>query len=312
MSVRGSAQVTTHHSFWDRDLEPVLAVMSGTTVEFVMSDPSGGQLSPTSTAADLAELDLASIPPIYGPVYVDGAEPGDALQVKVVNLKIGDWGWTAVFPGFGLLEDEFPEPALHIWQLDAANLTPAEFAPGIKVPLHPFLGVMGVAPGEAGRHAVINPRHVGGNLDVRDLTVGSTLLLPVEVPGALFSCGDGHAAQGDGEVCGSALETPVTATLRFDVIKQANLRMPRFVSQSPAIKRHLEHGYDVTCGVDADLMTAARIAVGDMVDSLAAQTGMTRLDAYILCSVCGDLRISEIVDAPHWVVSFYLPRAVFV
>ena len=304
--------VTAHHYRWDGSLEPCLTVCSGATVEFELRDPSDGQLSPASAAADLSALDWDRVPPVHGPVFVEGAEPGDALLVTVKEARPGSWGWTANLPGFGLLADDFAEPALHLWRLDPAGLAAAEFAPGIVVPLKPFPGVVGVAPAAAGEHATVNPRNVGGNLDMRDLAAGATLVLPVEVPGALLSCGDGHAAQGDGEVCGTAIEVPMTLTLQLDVAKGAAPHTPRLALPGP-VTHHLDaRGYDVTTGIGSDLMEASRTAVREMIALLAAEHDLSPMDAYLLCSVCADLRISEIVDQPDWVVSLYFPRVVFV
>ena len=220
------------------------------------------------------------------------------------------WGWTALIPGFGLLADQFPDPALHIWRYDAERLAPAAYGPGGRVPLKPFCGTIGVAPAEPGTHSIVPPRRTGGNMDVRDLAAGSELYLPVEVEGALFSVGDGHAMQGDGEVCGTAIESPMSVALRFDLVKGANLRMPRFTTPGP-VSRHLDAaGYEVTTGIGPDLMQASRDAVSGMVDLLATRFGMAPVEAYMLCSVCADLRISEIVDLPNWVVSLSFPRLV--
>ena len=148
-------------------------------------------------------------------------------------------------------------------------------------------------------------------MDTRDLSAGSVLYLPVEVQGALFSLGDAHAAQGDGEVCGTAIESPMQVTVKLEVEKGMQLRFPRFSTPGP-VSRHLdEKGYEVTTGIGPDLMESAKAAVSDMVDMLAARYGYSRAEAYMLCSVCADLRISEIVDAPDWIVSFYFPKAVF-
>ena len=161
------------------------------------------------------------------------------------------------------------------------------------------------------RNSVVPPRRMGGNLDIRDLAAGTTLYLPVEVAGALFSIGDTHAAQGDGEVCGTAIESPMEVELKLDLIKQEKLAFPRFTTPGP-VTRHLDaKGYEVTTGVGPDLMAGARDAVSAMIDLLGAAHGLSAEDAYLLCSVCGDLRISEIVDMPNWVVSFYFPRVVF-
>jgi acetamidase/formamidase len=168
-----------------------------------------------------------------------------------------------------------------------------------------------VAPAESGLHSVVPPRRVGGNMDVRDIAQGTELFLPVEVAGALFSVGDTHAAQGDGEVCGTAIESPMRVALKFDLLEQLPLAYPRFRTQGP-VTRHLDaKGYDATTGIGPDLMQAARAAVRSMIELLVRSHGMSAMDAYLLCSVCGDLRISEIVDMPNWTVSFYFPRIVF-
>ena len=298
-----------HHG-WDNANAPVLRIAPGETVEFETVDSSGGQLSAASTLADMATLDFSKVNPVTGPVFIDGAEPGDALKVTLVSFKPSGWGWTANIPGFGLLADQFKDPALHIWTYDPVGMAPALYGPGGRVPLKPFTGTIGVAPAEGGLHSVVPPRRVGGNLDIRDMTVGTELYLPVEVAGALFSVGDTHAAQGDGEVCGTAIESPMDVTLSFDLVKGANLRFPRFRTAGP-VTRHLDAvGYEVTTGVGPDLMEGARAAVSGMIDLLTARHGMSAVDAYMLCSVCGDLRVSEIVDMPNWVVSFYFPRVV--
>src|SRR5690606_6090270 len=212
------------------------------------------------------------------------------------------FGWTANIPGFGLLADHFKDPALTLWSYDPENLAPALWGKAARIPLKPFAGTIGNAPAEAGLHSVVPPRRVGGNLDIRDLAAGTVLYLPVEVEGALFSVGDTHAAQGDGEVCGTAIESPMNAVLKIDLVKDARLKMPRFTTPGP-VTRHLDaKGYEVTTGVGPDLMEGARAAVAQMVDLVSAQHGLDPVDAYMLCSVCGDLRISEIVDMPNWVV----------
>lgn len=300
-----------HHFGWNRSFAPVTTVAPGATLEFECLDAAGGQLTPDSTVADVATLDFGKVNPVTGPVFVDGAEPGDALKITLDHYAPSGFGWTANIPGFGLLADQFKGPALHIWRYDAATLAPALFSTLAKVPLKPFAGTIGVAPAEPGLHSVVPPRRVGGNLDIRDLAAGAVLYLPVEVAGALFSIGDTHAAQGDGEVCGTAIESPMRVTLTLDLVKGANLKMPRFTTPGP-VTRHLDaKGYEVTTGIGPDLMAGARIAVSEMVDLLCRTRNMAAVDAYMLCSVCGDLRISEIVDQPNWVVSFYLPRVVF-
>ena len=189
-----------------------------------------------------------------GPIYIDGAEPGDAIKVTLLSFTPSGWGWTANIPGFGLLADQFTEPALHIWKYDPKTLAPAMYGPGGKVPLKPFCGTIGLAPAEPGQHSVVPPRRMGGNMDIRDLAAGTVLYLPVEVAGGLFSVGDTHATQGDGEVCGTAIESPCSLAARFELEKGVNLAFPRFTTPGP-VARHLDgKGYEATTGIAPDLM----------------------------------------------------------
>jgi len=280
-------------------------------VEFKDIDATCGQLTAQSTVEDIRTLDFSRINPIAGPVYVDGAEPGDALKVTLLGFDPSGWAWTAICPGFGLLADDFPEPALNIWSYEKSFAKPALYGPGARVPLKPFCGTTGVAPAESGAHSTIPPHSAGGNMDIRDLTVGVDLYLPVKVKGALFSIGDTHAAQGDGEVCGTAIESPMSVTARIGLVKGGASKFPRFVTSGP-VTRHLDaKGYDVTMGIGPDLMEATKNAVREMIDLLGKEHKMSPENAYMLCSVCADMRISEVVDQPNWVVSCYLPRLVF-
>ena len=298
-----------HHG-WDNTFAPKLHIAPGESIQFETLDASSGQLNKTSTPEDLAKLDLGRVNPVTGPVYIDGAEPGDALKVTVLSFRPSGWGWTGNIPGFGLLADQFPDAHLHHWNYDPSVATAVMYGPGGRVPLKPMCGTIGVAPAEAGLHSIIPPRAVGGNMDIRDIAEGTELYLPVEVNGAIFSVGDTHAAQGDGEVCGTAIESPIDVALKFELIKGANLRTPRYVTPGP-VSRHLDvKGYEVTTGIGPDLMTGARVAVSEMVELLSKRYGYSPIDAYMLCSVCADLRISSIVDMPNWVVSFYFPRVV--
>jgi acetamidase/formamidase len=303
---------SSKHNFgWSRDFPPALTARPGSTIHFECIDASGGQLHAGSTVEDVANLDFGLVNPVTGPVYVEGAEPGDALKVIIREFVPSGVGWTANIPGFGLLADQFTEPAIHIWSYDPASMAPSLYGPGGKVPLKPFAGTIGLAPAEAGVHSVVPPRRVGGNMDIRDITSGVALYLPVEVEGALFSIGDTHAAQGDGEVCGTAIESQMNVTATLELVKGAGLASPRFTTPGP-VSRHLDAaGYEVTTGIGPDLITAAREAVSRMIDLLAAEHGLSPVNAYMLCSVCADLRISEIVDMPNWVVSYYFPRIVF-
>lgn len=299
------------HYGWDNSFPPVLTVAPGETVSFECRDASAGQFTRETVAADVPKVDLGRVNPVTGPILVDGAAPGDALKVTVLSFRPSGVGWTANIPGFGLLADQFPDPAIHHWTYDTSGKAPTLFGPGGRVPLKAMAGTIGVAPAEPGHHSIIPPRRVGGNMDVRDIGEGTELYLPVEVAGGLFSVGDMHAAQGDGEVCGTAIETAMDIALKFELIKGANLKFPRYTTAGP-VSRHFDtKGYEVTTGIGPDLMTGARDAVAGMVDLLSRRHGMQAVEAYMLCSVCADLRISSIVDVPNWVVSMYFPRVVF-
>jgi acetamidase/formamidase len=295
------------HLAWDGAVEPALRVGSGDEVEFDALDASCGQITATSTTADLATLDFSRVDQVCGPVHVDGAKPGDTLQVELLDFIPGDWGWTASIPGFGLLADEFPDGALRITRLTGGV---GEFLPGIRIPLAPFCGELGLAPRGEPR-STIPPTELGGNMDTRHLTAGSVLWLPVAVPGALFSLGDGHAAQGDGEVCGTAIETPMRARVRLSVRRDVRVRAPEFRTAGPLGLSTNTAGWYAADGVGPDLMIAARDAVRRMIDRLGAEHRLAGLDAYLLMSVAGDLRISEIVDQPNWIVTAYCPSSIF-
>lgn len=297
-----------HHFGWDNSLPPVAEIEPGATLEFEITDAGGGQFTRASTRADIAKLDFARVNPVAGPIYVAGAEPGDALEVEILDFAPSSWGWTAIIPGFGLLADQFTDPFLHISEYDADRVA---FTDQIHLPTRPFTGTIGVAPAEPGPHSVVPPRAVGGNMDLRDIIRGAKLLLPVQVPGALFSVGDTHAAQGDGEVCGTAVETAMNVRARFSVRKAAGIVRPQ-VSVPHVPPTFADNaGHYVTTGVGPDLMAAARASISDMIEHLGREYGLDPNLAYCLCSVAVGLRISEIVDAPNWLVSAYLPKGIF-
>ena len=297
-----------HHG-WNNQFAPVLKIKPGETINIETVDASSGQLNPKSNADDLRKLDLSFVNPVTGPIYVDGAKPGDALKITFLSYRPSGWGWTGNIPGFGLLADQFPDAKLHHWNYDP-GLKPAMYGPGGRVPLRPFAGTIGVALAEPGLHSIIPPRRVGGNMDVRDIAEGVELYLPVEVEGALLSVGDTHAAQGDGEICGTAIESPIDVTLKVELIKDAQPGFPPYVPPGPVTNHFDKKGYEVTTGIGPDLMQGARTAVSEMIDLLSKRFGYSPIDAYMLCSVCADLRISSIVDVPNWVVSFLFPRIV--
>lgn len=297
-----------HHFGWDNSLEPVLRVEPGQQLELGIVDSGGGQIRRDSTTADIAAIDFSRVNPVTGPIWVEGAEPGDALEIEILDFDESGWGWTGIIPGFGLLADDFKDPFLHISTYGDGQV---EFTPEIRLPARPFPGTIGVALAEPGNHSVVPPRNQGGNMDIRDLTRGSRLLLPVAVSGALLSAGDTHAAQGDGEVCGTAIETPMTMRLKVGLRKNAGIVRPQFEVVEPLRGPEAEAGYYATTGIGPDLFLAAQDAIRDMIDHLVREYGLEPNLAYCVCSVAVDLKISEIVDQPNWVVSAYLPKGIF-
>ena len=297
------------HAFWDNSHPPRVRIKPGDTVVFETLEASANQITAASGSDTLATLSFDPIHPLTGPVYVEGAEPGDGLSVEIVSIKHKGWGWNGVIPGFGLLGDEFTTAYLHHYKL---GRTHCEFRKDILIPYEPFCGVMGVGPREAGRLDTIPPRENGGNIDIRHLTPGTRVIFPVLVPGALFSCGDCHSAQGDGEVNGTGIETPMTVTLRFNLLKGVNIPELRFTT-APGKKLTVadEGGYFVTTAHGPDLFKNAQQSIRYMIDHLTSEYNMTREQAYSLCGAAVDLKISEIVDGPNWIVSAYLPLSIF-
>jgi acetamidase/formamidase len=295
-----------HHD-WDRSRPPVLTVESGDLVRFDLPITGEGQVDETSTV-DEVSWDFDTIYNLAGPVAVAGARPGETLQVDVLELQPGAWGWTAIIPELGLLPDDFPEPYLRIFDLRGG--VSATLVDGVEIPIEPFLGTMGVHTDVDEVQLPFPPHKGGGNIDNRHLVVGSTLYLPIWCDGALFSCGDAHAAQGDGEVCVSAIECAMEATLRL-TLHRRSISAPRFTGPTvtPA-GDPLPH--QSTMGIADDLYVAAQLAVRAMIDWIVEEHTLSRKDAYLLCSLAGDLRIHEIVDAGVWNVGMMLPRRVFV
>ena len=297
------------HFTWDARHEPVMAIDSGDVVVVRTRDVSDNQIAPASTASTLATLDWERVYPLSGPISVGGAEPGDTLAIEILDIHTEGWGWAAILTGFGLLADDFKTPYLRIF--DLTNGDAAYLRDDIAVPIEPFFGTMGVCPAGASKQAVMPPGVFGGNIDTRQITRGTTLYLPVQVEGALFSCGDAHAAQGDGEVCVTGIEAPMYAALRFTLQKGRRIPAPQFVTPRPLAPRVNNGGWYGTTGVGPDLYKAAQDAVRAMIAHLSETYHLSAEDAYILASLCVDLKISEIVDAGQYVVSALLPLAVF-
>ena len=296
------------HAFWDNSYPPRVEIDPGDTVIFECRDALDGQATPESGHEALSGLDFSRIHPLTGPVFVKGAQPGDTLEVEILKLQHKGWGYNGHTPGFGLLADDFDYPYLQHWRLEGDSCFFRD-SDKVEVPYEPFCGVMGVALAEEGRFPTIPPRFNGGNIDIRGLTIGATLYLPVWVEGALFSTADCHSAQGDGEVTGTGIETPMTVTLRFNVRKDLSIKELQFTTPSPLTKADSQ-GYFCTTAHGEDLFVNSQNAVRYMIDWLEANHGMERSQAYSLCSAAADLKISEIVDAPNWIVSCYMPLSI--
>ena len=331
---------TAAHNRWHPDVPPVATVAPGEEVTLVTRDGLDGQLTRSSTHADILDLDLGLGHPLTGPVFVVGAEPGDVLVVELVAYETADFGVTAVIPGFGFLPDVFPDPYLVKWEI-AGGVARSEELPGVAVPEAAFAGVIGVAPSHAAMDLfrareqeiadrggpvaesaperafptvareglrTIPPRETGGNLDVRGLGAGSRLFLPVHVPGALFSIGDLHFAQGDGEVCGTGIEVAGEATVQFELRQDPRWRpcYPAYETPGRVVPRSF-----ATTGIPVrhpmDLNVAAREALLEMIGYLESSYDLSRPAAYALCSAVVDLQISEVVDVPYPLVSALLP-----
>lgn len=347
------------HNRYHPDIEPIIEVAAGEDVVIETRDAADGQLRPGTDAADIPHLDNGAIHPLTGPVFVKGAKPGDALEVEFVEIAPQPDAWSGIFPGLGLLRDIITEPYLVHWRVDGGWAT-SDDIPGVRIPGAPFMGISATAPShemltrwrerearliERGGFALppdaegavpqgacglaglrtMPPRENGGNFDVKQLTAGARLFLPVFEEGALFSTGDGHFAQGDGEVCVTAVEMGATVAVRFTVHEGLAARRP---FTAPVFSRESFHadpkyavperflgvmGYpldDAGENEAENLTLAARNAVLNMM-ALIEERGFTREQAYVICSVAADLHVSNVVDLPNVTVSAILPEAIF-
>jgi acetamidase/formamidase len=297
------------HFTWDAGNQAVLNIDSGDTVVVWTRDVSDNQIKPDSDTSVIDGLDWDRVYPLSGPIAIDGAQPGDTLAIEILDIHTQGWGWTAILPGLGLLPEDFPNAYLRVFDLSHGDL--AYMRDDIAIPLEPFFGTMGVCPAGASAQPVMPPGTFGGNMDTRQLVRGATLYLPVEVQGALFSCGDAHGAQGDGEVCVTGLEAPMFAALRFTLEKGRSIPAPQYRTPAPLTPRVDSAPFYGTTGVGGDLYVAAQDAVRAMVNHIATSYSVSGEDAYLLCSLVADLKISEIVDAGQYIVSAVLPEAVF-
>jgi acetamidase/formamidase len=307
---------TVAWGYYDAAAPPVLRIHSGDTVVFdtlLTNSPTGLEragVPPEQVEQSLRdvykEVPLSARGPgghiLNGPVYIEEAEPGDTLEVRIVKIDLAlPYAYNAFGPTRGFLPEDFPYRKMKIIPLDKDRMI-AKFAPGIEIPLHPFFGSMGVAPPEAfGRIDSAPPSLHAGNMDNKELVAGTTLLLPVHARGALFEIGDGHAGQGNGEVDITALETSLVGTLEFVVHKSTGLKYPR--AETPT--------HYISMGFHPELHEATRIAVREMIDFLVSAKHLSRDDAYMLTSVAGDVDITELVDGNKG-VHVMLPKAIFV
>jgi len=300
---------------YDATAKPALTVKSGDTVvvdTLLTNNPTGLErngVPPDQVEASLRDV-YANVPAsargpgghiLTGPIAIEGAEPGDTLEIRILKIDLAiPYAYNAFRYGAGILTDDFPYARMKIIPLDRAKMV-AHFAPGITIPLHPFFGSMGVAPPPAfGRYDSTPPTINGGNMDNKELVAGTTLYLPIHAKGGLFEVGDGHAGQGNGEVDVTAMETSLTGTFQFVLHKGETLSGPR--AETPT--------HYIAMGFDDDLSIAAHKAVREMVAFLVAKKGLSRDDAYMLVSVAGDVDVTEVVDRNKG-VHVMVPKAIF-
>jgi len=312
MSATHKLDANVVHHEWNNAIPPRLVVEPGDTLAIDTRDASDGYYTATSTSRDTATRGPFKGHPLTGPVAVRGARPGDVLVVDILDVKpAAPFGWTHIRPGRGLLpESDFPESFLQIWDVSDGAFARIRARSGtrVAVPQAPFPGVIGTALDEPGGHSTMPPRKNGGNMDIRQLGAGTTVYLPVWVEGGLLSVGDAHAAQGDGEVCISAVEMSAHVTLRVGLRQGWPLREPQFRTSGPQQSRGAEYA---TTAHGPDLFASSQQAIRYLIEHMVTERGLTREEAYVVASVAADLRISEIVDAPNWIVSAFLPEAIF-
>ena len=294
------------HSRWNRSLEPRIEIASGDTVHMECVDSSGSQVRLGMAVEEFLAIDRGRIHALTGPIFIRDSAPGDTLAIEVLEVSHKGWGWSSVIPGLGFLKERFADPFLFHWTLE--DRVTRSLSPAI-VPLRPFCGVMGVAPAEDGEFRTRPPGSFGGNMDVRELCAGSTLYLPVLNRGALFSAGDAHAAQGDGEVCINGIECPADVTLRFHLHRHQPLPGPLIESTDATLPDTAADSWMVVES-SPDAAAAARAATSRMIDLLADRWGFSPVHAYLLCSVAMKLRLSQVVNEPMFTVSAAMPKQV--
>jgi acetamidase/formamidase len=290
-----------NHNKFSSAIPYQIKVPDGSIVEAFTKEATGGQLNINSTLDDFNRVDMDKVHTLTGPIYVEGAEAGDVLAVEILDLEPGDWGWTGMGPDFGFLAGENNASGFKTYKLDKENNI-VNFAENIRIPLKPFLGVIGVAPNTEEMLLTFPPRANGGNMDDPNIVKGVTVYLPVFVNGALLSVGDSHAVQGLGEVVGTAVECDMRALLRLSVIKDKKIAEPQYETED----------YYATTGYGTTIDEAAKKATRYMVEHISTTYEMSWEEAYMLCSLIGDLKIAEVVDLPHMLVTMHIPKNVFI
>ena len=288
------------HTKFSRSIPHQLKVQNGSVVEVFTLEATGGQLNLHSTMEDFHKVDMDKVHTLTGPIYVEGAVPGDVLAVEILDLEPGDWGWTGMGPDFGFLAGDSQAEGFKTYPLDKENHV-VRFSEDVVIPLKPFLGVIGVAPDTDDMLVTFPPRANGGNMDDPNMTKGVTVYLPVFVEGALLSVGDSHAVQGLGEVVGTAVECDMRALLRLRVIKDRKISEPQYETGD----------YYATTGYGTTIDEAAKKATQYMIEHISRTYDMPEGEAYMLCSLIGDLKIAEVVDMPHMLVTMHIPKGVF-
>ncbi len=278
-------------------------IKPGEDFRVIIPDSSTMQIEETYTTKDMSRIDNSKFDGAVGPIEIEGAEPGDSIEVELKEIHTGKWGWTAILSDFGLLKGKFQEELI-IWDLkDGFARSRTSTLKGVKIPLKPFLGVVGTSP-PSGEYGMIPPQFFGGNMDNRLLHQGARLTLPVNVKGGMLSFADPHGAQGDGEVCGTAVETSAEVVAVVRLNKKVPVKAPRLISDDESSGKQV-----IAMGISPDLHKAAVDAVLEMIGILG-ERGFKSNEAYALCSAAGNLRISEIVDEPNFVVSMVIPEAI--
>ena len=289
-----------NHDKFSSAIPHQLKIPDGSVVEAFTMEATGGQLDVSSTMEDFENVDMDKVHTLTGPIYVEGAQPGDVLAVEILDLEPGDWGWTGMGPDFGFLAGEWETHGFKTFSLDKEN-NQVKFSDDITIPLSPFLGVIGVAPPTDEMLVTFPPRANGGNMDDPNMVKGVTVYLPVFVEGALLSVGDSHAVQGLGEVVGTAVECDMRALLKISVIKDKKIAEPQYETED----------YYATTGYGTTIDEAAKKATRYMITHISETYDMSEGDAYMLCSLIGDLKIAEVVDMPHMLVTMHIPKDVF-